>query len=864
MSRWHREGCRDPVVEVSRSIPSCKSCGGEFSLAEAIALQELAVGAGSSLNVPADEPYGQMNLWWPPSLRYTKTAQDTQLHDTGAGQDEREPVHGSRSNIPQSTIRAEVYGETLPEGDFRLACLYASQDSSDPLHLDLETYRHSHAPDYETASYVWGGEAGDSAPRCPVFIGEYWDVFLQTSNCCELFRFARPTRGVRLMWVDAVCINQENLAERSIQVAMMRRIYSDCLQCLVYLGPDVVQWHGTRLPGRQGLHELERPSLERLLEGRRYFSRLWVIQELILSPRIIMPIGNTMYWADNTTNTRVQDSSSIAWDWDATRAPWLQDMSQRRLSIQTACESLLLTRHAHCTDPRDRLFGILGLLAAKTGPEASLQPGYALSNQHMWLGFFAYSLVKDAAVWLLYNAAGHAAPASAPSWAPSWNQAATWSNLCCPDLNTDTLARKIREYRPSRDVVPFDIASGGQQDISVDAHTGTLLGVRAMLLFTFLAKPTVVERLEGFTLFRSHSAHNGPVEIACGEPLDQVVQPCTDSLFMLKIQSSVVFLVLRDVESAPLVRAYGDRHEDYVVVSKPSRYRLVAACPALFCRSIRFVHRMDTLQHTLNTVREKLNEELHSLVIFAPLVYDRWGLLGLCWSPWTLSSSSSRSEEDREEFFKGYLACLPHNCVRVQTESQTHIVLRFEDNSNLMAASLNEWLKSAFTIWCETFATEELVVGSGVNPYIDWEWSLLGDKWQSFANWRCETFWESVFMGEGTGDFQRRRSGTWNFHEIPRLKTGRHAGQVYLRASIRAIVNSCRFLQNFSLELLGMEVQKIKDVLGIKSVDELRSVLSDTVKDRSSFKYQSFSSNPNSYRPDYVAIYGETWTVDIS
>ncbi|KAI0151169.1 hypothetical protein BJ166DRAFT_595517 [Pestalotiopsis sp. NC0098] len=431
----------------------------------------------------------------------------------------------------------------------------------------------------------------------------------------------------------------------------MRRIYSDCLQCLVYLGPDVVQWHGTRLPGRQRLHELERPSLERLLEERRYFSRLWVIQELILSPRIIIPIGDTVYWADHTTNTRVQDNSSTAWDWDATRAPWLQDVSQRRLSIQTACESLLLTRHAHCTDPRDRLFGMLGLLAAKPGSEPSLQPNYALSSQHMWLGFFAYSLVKDAAVWLLYNAAGHAAPASAPSWAPSWNQAATWSNLCCPDLNTYNLAVKILESLPSRHRrVPFGIASGGQQDISVDAHTGTLLGVRAMLLFTFLAKPIVVERREDFTLFRPRSAHNGSVEIACREPLDQIIQPCTDNLFMLKIRSSTVFLVLRDVESAPVVRAYANRREDYVVVSKPPRYRLVAACPALFYGDIKFIERMHTFQHTLDTAREELNKELRSLVIFAPLVYDGWGLLGLCWSP--CDPGYGRSEEDREKFLR--------------------------------------------------------------------------------------------------------------------------------------------------------------------------------------------------------------------
>jgi hypothetical protein len=39
-------------------------------------------------------------------------------------------------------------------------------------------------------------------------------------------------------WIDAICINQASLPERSSQVAMMRSIYSTAFQTLIYLGPS--------------------------------------------------------------------------------------------------------------------------------------------------------------------------------------------------------------------------------------------------------------------------------------------------------------------------------------------------------------------------------------------------------------------------------------------------------------------------------------------------------------------------------------------------------------------------------------------------------------------------------------------------
>jgi hypothetical protein len=163
----------------------------------------------------------------------------------------------SSSNSPNVANASFAYGSTLDEGSFRVACLTAGSNPSDPMHLDLETYELDNCPEYEAVSYTWGGEGSDSSNSQPVYIGPYWDVLPQTRNCLEMLRFLRPARGFRLVWVDAVCINQLNVPELSTQVANMGRTYSDCSQVIVYLGPDIApRLPSGRHPRRRKLQDL--------------------------------------------------------------------------------------------------------------------------------------------------------------------------------------------------------------------------------------------------------------------------------------------------------------------------------------------------------------------------------------------------------------------------------------------------------------------------------------------------------------------------------------------------------------------------------------------------------------------------------
>ncbi|KAK1706949.1 heterokaryon incompatibility protein-domain-containing protein, partial [Colletotrichum acutatum] len=142
--------------------------------------------------------------------------------------------------------------------EFRLAVLYAAGDKgkSYPIHVDLELHKDTHFPDYDAVSYTWGDENSD-AERCqPVYVGDHWDIIFQTKNCCDMLRYLRSSRGMKLLWVDAICIDQNNTDERATQVAKMNQIYSRCSQVWAWMSSDLVSDNLEGLPERRWLHEL--------------------------------------------------------------------------------------------------------------------------------------------------------------------------------------------------------------------------------------------------------------------------------------------------------------------------------------------------------------------------------------------------------------------------------------------------------------------------------------------------------------------------------------------------------------------------------------------------------------------------------
>ncbi len=83
---------------------------------------------------------------------------------------------------------------------------------------------------YEALSYVWGSEEKPrsiSIDGCDFAVGENLYAAL-----CSL----QHAHLERIIWIDAVCINQDNLVEKGQQVQRMNEIYARARGVIVWLG----------------------------------------------------------------------------------------------------------------------------------------------------------------------------------------------------------------------------------------------------------------------------------------------------------------------------------------------------------------------------------------------------------------------------------------------------------------------------------------------------------------------------------------------------------------------------------------------------------------------------------------------------
>lgn len=112
----------------------------------------------------------------------------------------------------------------------RLLVLDPATDPESVLRASFRTVCLDNVPPYEAISYTWG------APEFPERIEVDNRLFPITTNlACALKSFRQPDTE-RILWADAICINQKDVQEKSQQVAMMARIYQKARRVLIWLG----------------------------------------------------------------------------------------------------------------------------------------------------------------------------------------------------------------------------------------------------------------------------------------------------------------------------------------------------------------------------------------------------------------------------------------------------------------------------------------------------------------------------------------------------------------------------------------------------------------------------------------------------
>ncbi|KAF2997959.1 hypothetical protein E8E13_006149 [Curvularia kusanoi] len=98
---------------------------------------------------------------------------------------------------------------------------------------------------FEALSYVWG----KTTDKRKIFVADVASTMIPntpegyleiTPNLHEALGELRDPVFSRTLWIDAVCINQDDLDERASQVSFMAGIYSHAIQVVIWLGPGAV------------------------------------------------------------------------------------------------------------------------------------------------------------------------------------------------------------------------------------------------------------------------------------------------------------------------------------------------------------------------------------------------------------------------------------------------------------------------------------------------------------------------------------------------------------------------------------------------------------------------------------------------
>ncbi|MCJ1432680.1 hypothetical protein MMC27_002037 [Xylographa pallens] len=356
-------------------------------------------------------------------------------------------------------VEPSIYSELLEDESFRLLRL-RNGAGTDELQGQLITYRLYSAPPYEALSYVWGDAAKNGHIKCA---GKDLPI---TPNLTAALRRLRLPSVDRLLWIDQLCINQNNLQERGKQVNMMRSIYKTAETVLVWLGPDheqeaehakslimainplssidaeddmiekMMHFPADKALIEHGLPPRDNPQWDALVHLTKlpYFTRIWVIQEVSVASKVLMIWGETEFdmlaftsaisWASRNNcafSTDVEPAKNSKPGLDA--APFMVVNRPSGSLLQ------LLTRTEACqaSDPRDKVYALLGLVDNRLGDVLPLpKADYTrpLARAYCDTARYIISLTQSLEV-LCYNVNPNGLEEGFPSWMPRFDQGIT-------------------------------------------------------------------------------------------------------------------------------------------------------------------------------------------------------------------------------------------------------------------------------------------------------------------------------------------------------------------------------------------------------------------------------------------------------
>ncbi|PSN59780.1 HET-domain-containing protein [Corynespora cassiicola Philippines] len=290
-------------------------------------------------------------------------------------------------------------------------------------------------PKFEALSYTWADEYGDGSIRGEITCVPCHRVIRLTANCENALRRLRLRTKSRTIWVDAVCIDQNNIKERNHQVRQMCSIYASAQQVVIYLSNPftdeakvakhlskscIIREQGTlinvAMPEEFSDRGL-RISMASFL-SQRCFDRVWVLQEVALAKKAtIIGVGYTLDWAIFSAE-RLRKAKIPCQNLSGTTPAVLYFENELYKKAPRLIDLLHAARNSKCQDPRDKVFALLSIA---TDPWlAKIDIDYAKSVDWIYMHICILAIQNERSLQILSHVREKSGDRTLPSWVPDW------------------------------------------------------------------------------------------------------------------------------------------------------------------------------------------------------------------------------------------------------------------------------------------------------------------------------------------------------------------------------------------------------------------------------------------------------------
>ncbi|KAE9366576.1 HET-domain-containing protein [Stipitochalara longipes BDJ] len=259
---------------------------------------------------------------------------------------------------------------------------------------------------YTALSYAWG----DSRNMKEILLDG--EAFRVRDNLWQFLHQMRVQGRRDRFWIDAICIDQENVKERNHQVALMKDIYTKAIQVVVWLGPTsansqlainklkAISTTTTRANNIYPIWTAEAWEAVWDLCQRDYWTRIWIVQEFVLAEELTLHCGSdSLPWhnlsflfiiqQDYDVPNQIDRNSKANIIWVSRAALTVHQRIRKETEITASPLTELVQAHQlmESTDVRDKIYGLLGLATDVGLPEIHIMADYEKSAAEIYWDF---------------------------------------------------------------------------------------------------------------------------------------------------------------------------------------------------------------------------------------------------------------------------------------------------------------------------------------------------------------------------------------------------------------------------------------------------------------------------------------------